>query len=222
MARADRPVVIAVDGPAASGKGTLGRRLAARFGYAYLDTGLLYRAVAWKVLSAGGDPGEADRAQAAARAIGADDLAPAALREDRVANAAGVVAANPAVREALVAYQRGFAARPPDAAPGAVIDGRDIGTVICPDADHKIFVDADLKVRARRRLKELQERGVDSIYSRVLRDMKERDDRDRNRPVAPLVPAEDAFVLDTTSLDADAALALAIGFIEARNKPDAC
>jgi cytidylate kinase len=142
------------------------------------------------------------------------------LREDRVANAATIVAAHPEVRQALVGYQRAFATQPPRGAPGAVIDGRDIGTVICPDADCKIFVDASVEVRARRRLKELQDRGVESIYSRVLRDMEERDARDRNRPVAPLIPADDAFKLDTTDLDADAAFELSAAFIAARNKPD--
>ncbi len=220
MAPTDRPVVIAIDGPAASGKGTLGRRIAAHFGYAHLDSGLLYRAVGWRMLRAGLDIEDAAAAERAARDIGPQDLEADELREDRIANAATVVAAHPGVRRALVGFQHGFAEAPPGGAPGAVIDGRDIGTVICPGADAKIFVDAPVQVRARRRLKELQARGVESIYSRVLRDMKERDARDRNRAVAPLVPADDAYVLDTTVLDADAAFDLAVTFIKSQNKSD--
>jgi CMP/dCMP kinase len=216
----DAPVIVALDGPAASGKGTLGRRLASHFGYAYLDSGLLYRAVGWRMLSEGLDPGDSTAAARIAAELEENDLKAAELREDRVANAATIVAAHPEVRQALVGYQRAFATQPPRGAPGAVIDGRDIGTVICPDADCKIFVDASVEVRARRRLKELQDRGVESIYSRVLRDMEERDARDRNRPVAPLIPADDAFKLDTTDLDADAAFELSAAFIAARNKPD--
>lgn len=220
MTPADRPVIIAIDGPAASGKGTLGRRIAAHFGYAYLDSGLLYRAVGWRMLRDGLDPEDATAAVRVAREIGPGDLTAEELREDRVANAATVVAAHPAVRAALIGYQHRFAAAPPGGAPGAVIDGRDIGTVICPDADSKIFVDAPVQVRARRRLKELQARGVESIYSRVLRDMRERDARDRNRRVAPLVPADDAYVLDTKALDADVAFDLAVTFINSQNKSD--
>jgi CMP/dCMP kinase len=216
----EEPVVIALDGPAAAGKGTLGRRLAAHFGYAYLDSGLLYRAVGWRVLTENLDPNDAEAAAAVAATLTENDLNSTELREDRVANAATIVAAHPLVRQALVGYQRGFAAEPPRDAPGVVIDGRDIGTVICPDARCKIFVDASIEVRARRRLKELQDRGVESIYSRVLRDMEERDARDRNRPIAPLAPADDAFKLDTTELDADAAYDMAAAFITARNKPD--
>jgi cytidylate kinase len=216
----DAPVVVALDGPAAAGKGTLGRRLAVHFGYAYLDSGLLYRSVGRRMLNDGLDPTDADAAAGVAVGLVENDLNATDLREDRVANAATIVAAHPAVRRALVGYQRDFAARPPRGAPGVVIDGRDIGTVICPDADCKIFVDANVEVRAGRRLKELQDRGVESIYSRVLRDMEERDVRDRNRPIAPLVPAEDAFELDTTDLDADAAFEVAAAFIATRNKPD--
>ena len=124
------------------------------------------------------------------------------------------MAANPQVRQALVDLQRGFAAAPPDGAPGAVLDGRDIGTVICPDADYKFFIDADIEVRAQRRVKELQEKGDPSIPSRVLQDMKERDHRDRTRAAAPLAPAADASVIDTTNLNADAAFALAMSFIK--------
>lgn len=210
-----RPPVIAVDGPAASGKGTLARRIAAELGYAYLDTGLLYRAVGLALLRAGRDPADIDAAAAAAGSFDAStaDFDDPALRDEETAQAAGIVAANPDVRSALVDVQRRFAADPPRGAPGAVLDGRDIGTVICPDAAVKLFVDADIEVRAERRVKELQARGVPSIPSRVLQEMKERDERDRTRSVAPLAPAADASVVDTTNLNADAAFALAMSFI---------
>ena len=203
-----QPIVIAVDGPAASGKGTLARRLAAELGYAYLDTGLLYRAVGLSLIRAGQDPQDANAATAAAA-----DFSDPALREEETGKAAGIVAAVPAVRAALVDVQRRFAANPPDDAPGAVLDGRDIGTVICPDADYKFFIEADIEERARRRVKELQDRGDTVIPARVLQEMKERDERDRTRAVAPLAPAADASVLNTTNLNADAAFALAMSFI---------
>ena len=208
-------IVIAVDGPAASGKGTLARRIAAELGYAYLDTGLLYRAIGLALLRGGKDPADAKTAADLAIAFNAAtvDFNDPALRDEETSRAAGIVAANPEVREALIDVQRRFAAAPPGDAPGAVLDGRDIGTVICPDADHKIFVDADIRVRADRRHKELQDRGVESIPSRVLQDMKERDERDRTRSVAPLAPAADASVIDTTNLNADAAFAEAMSLI---------
>lgn len=210
-----QPVVIAVDGPAASGKGTLARRIAAELEYAYLDTGLLYRAVGLALLRAGQDPADTDAAAMAAQSFDAAsaDLSDPALRDEETGQAAGIVAANPAVRDALIDVQRRFAAKPPGSAKGAVLDGRDIGTVICPDADVKLFIDADIEERARRRVKELQDRGDPSIHSRVLQEMKERDERDRTRAVAPLAPAADASVVDTTNLNADAAFALAMSFI---------
>ncbi len=212
--------VIAVDGPAASGKGTLARRLAAHFGLAHLDSGLLYRATARRLLDTGADPADATAAAAAARAVDLAGLDPDALRDEATTDAASVVAAHPGVRAALFDVQRGFAARPPGGAPGAVIDGRDIGTVICPDAAVKIFVDADVEVRARRRHKELRARGLKSIYSSVLRDMRERDARDRSRATAPLVPAEDACVLDTTECDEDSVFHGALAFIASRTPLD--
>jgi len=209
-------MIIAVDGPAASGKGTLARRLAAHFGFAYLDTGLLYRGVAMAVLNAGGDPRDEAAAVAAARALTADDLEAPGLRGDAAARAASIVAAMPAVRAALIDFQRAFAKAPPEQAPGAVLDGRDIGTVVCPDAAIKIFVTADPEVRAERRHKELLEQGVESIYALVLQDLKERDARDGRRAASPMMAAGDAFLLDTTELDADAAFAAALRLVTSR------
>ena len=206
-------MIIALDGPAASGKGTLARRLARHFNLAHLDTGGLYRAAAFHALEAGADPADPNIAAAAAARVRAADLVDPRLREERVARAASVVAAIPAVRQALLAFQRGFARNPPGGAEGAVLDGRDIGTVVCPEADAKLFVTASLQARAQRRFKELRASGIDAIYELVLQDMKDRDARDSQRRTAPLVPAGDAFVLDTTALDADAAFAAALDFI---------
>jgi cytidylate kinase len=203
-------MIIAVDGPAASGKGTLARRLAGHFGLAHLETGLLYRATALRALASGGDPADPAIAAAAARAVSAADLADPRLRDEKVAAAASVVAAIPVVRAALLAFQRDFAHRPP----GAVLDGRDIGTVVCPDAAAKLYVTASPEARALRRFKELQERGDKTIYQRVLQDMKLRDARDGGRLTAPLARAEDAIELDTTALDAEAAFKKAAELVE--------
>ena len=207
-----QPKVIAIDGPAAAGKGTLARRLAAHLGYAYLDTGLLYRAVGMKALSRADGLEPADAAWAA-ETLSEADLARADLRGDVAAGAASRVAAMPAVRAALLSFQRRFAERPPGDAPGVVLDGRDIGTVVCPQAPIKLFVTAALEVRAERRLKELRDRGLEAIDSRVLRDMQERDGRDSSRAVAPLEPASDAIVIDTSGLDPDAVFAAAMAAI---------
>lgn len=198
-------MIIAVDGPSAAGKGTLSRKLAAHFGLAYLDTGALYRAVALAVLKAGGDPADPDTCVAAAKALDHATLDDPQIRSERTAAAASKLAPIPEVRAVLLAFQRNFAGRPPGDAKGAVLDGRDIGTVVCPHAEVKFFVTASSEARAGRRLKELRERGIEAISGNVLRDMKERDARDRAREVAPMVAAEDAIVLDTTELDADAA-----------------
>lgn len=208
-------LVIAIDGPAASGKGTLARRVAATYGFAHLDTGALYRAVGVLMLRCGKDPSDADAAAKIARALKADDLIldDPDLRGDEAAQAASQVAAAADVRAALLEFQRGFARRPPGGAAGAVLDGRDIGTVVCPDADAKLYVTASVEVRAERRLKELQERGIPAIPSDVLDDMKTRDARDSQRAVAPLRPAGDAFVLDTSAMTADEAFAAAIAHI---------
>ena len=207
-------VVIAVDGPAAAGKGTLGRKLAAHYGLAYLDTGSLYRAVASRLLRAGSELTE-PAATAAARGLEAADLEDERLRDEATAEVASIVAAMPGVRRALVQYQRAFAADPPDGAKGAVLDGRDIGTVVCPDASHKLFVTASPEVRARRRLAELRARGAKVSGETVRREMRERDARDAERDVSPLVPASDAYLLDTTNLDIDAAFAYAKAYIGA-------
>ena len=212
-------MIIAIDGPAAAGKGTLARRLAKHYGLAFLDTGSLYRAVALKVLEAGGDPADAGQAGAAALTIGPGDLDKPALREERVGAGASKVAVHPAVRQALLEFQRNFARTPPGEAKGAVLDGRDIGTVICPEPDViKFYVSASLETRAQRRLKELQDKGLSPIYAAVLQDMKERDARDANRGLAALKKAPDALDLDTSALDADQVFALALRFIESRNR----
>jgi CMP/dCMP kinase len=201
--------VIAVDGPAASGKGTLGKRLAEHFGFHHLDTGLLYRAVAAQILP---DLGDRDGAIRAARGFDPAWLEDPELRTEAMGAAASKVSAEPEVRSALLAFQRDFAAR----SPGSVLDGRDIGTVVCPDAAAKVFVTASQEVRARRRLKELRERGTEAIYGAVLQDMQDRDARDSQRRTAPLRPADDAFVLDTTDLDADAAFAAARDYVASK------
>lgn len=209
-------MIIAVDGPAGAGKGTLARRLARHFGIAHLDTGLLYRAVGRDLLAAGKDPADPALASAAARSLDAGSLEDPRLRDEDVGAAASVVAVIPAVREALLAFQRDFARRPG----GAVLDGRDIGTVVCPDADAKLFVTASAEVRARRRWKELRERGVSAIWERVLAEMLERDARDAQRSVAPLVPASDAIVLDSSGLDADAVFNAALDAIARHRRQD--
>jgi cytidylate kinase len=209
-------MIVAVDGPSASGKGTLARRLAAALDFAHLDTGLLYRAVGAAVLAAGGDPAEPAVAAAAARGLDLAALDPAPLRREAVGQAASVVAPIPEVRAALLDHQRRFAAAPPGAKAGAVLDGRDIGTVVCPQAEVKIFVTASAEERALRRHKELLERGEASIYARVVKEMRERDRRDSERAVAPLRPAADAEVLDTDALSADEAFQAALEIVEAK------
>jgi cytidylate kinase len=203
------PLIIAVDGPAAAGKGTLARRLAAHLGLPYLDTGLLYRATGRRVLDAGGDPADPAAAEAAARALAPEDLARPDLRAEDAAAAASKVAAIPAVRAALLDFQRRFGA-----ARGGVLDGRDIGTVVFPEAPVKLFVTASPEVRAARRHAELLGKGVAARLEDVAAEMAERDARDSARGVAPLRPAEDALILDTSALDAEAAFAAALALVE--------
>jgi len=204
-------MIIAIDGPAASGKGTLGRRLAAHYGLRHLDTGLIYRAVAKALLDAGHPPNSRTHAAAAARALDPGTFEDAALKSQSVGEAASLVSTMPEVRDALVAFQREFGRTPP----GAVLDGRDIGTVIFPDADVKIFVTATPQVRARRRAAELAAAGSDADEAAVLADILRRDERDMSRAVAPLKAAADAHLLDTTRLDIDAAFRAAIDIVEA-------
>lgn len=211
-------MIIALDGPAAAGKGTLGRRLAKLYDLAFLDTGGLYRAAALKLLGNGGDLADPAAAEAAARSVRAQDLDDPRLRDDRVGEAASVVAAIPGVRAALLDFQRHFAHHPPEGLKGALLDGRDIGTVVCPDATVKLYLTASAEARAVRRFKELQESGVRTIYQRVLQDIEQRDTRDSGRQTAPLRRAADALELDTTALDADAAFAKAADLIARKLK----
>ena len=210
-------MIIAVDGPAASGKGTLTERLAGHFELARLDTGLIYRAVGLKLIRDNGNPKDPAVAVAAAQALSLTDLEQDDLRREEVGLAASKVATLPDVRAILLLFQRDFAARPPNGKSGAVLDGRDIGTVVCPEAPYKLFLTASADVRAARRFKELQARGAEAIYARILRDIKDRDTRDMSRSAAPLEPAKDAFVLDTSDLDADAVFAAALHYINSQN-----
>jgi cytidylate kinase len=207
-------MIIAIDGPAASGKGTLGKRLAQRYGLRHLDTGLIYRAVAKALLDAGARLDDAARALAAAEALDPARFDEDALKAYAVGEGASIVSAMPQVRAALLAFQRNFA----DAAPGAVLDGRDIGTVICPQAQVKIFVTASPQERARRRALELAARGEAVEEAAVLADILRRDERDRSRSVAPLKPAADAHLLDTTHLDIEAAVRAAVDIVEAAGR----
>jgi len=204
-------MIIAIDGPAASGKGTLAKRLAAHYGYRHLDTGVIYRAVAYALISAGADLRDEPRAVQAALELDPDKFEDPILKTQTVAEAASVVSAIPRVREALVNFQRRFAAGPP----GAVLDGRDIGTVICPHAEVKIFVLADPEVRARRRTLEARAHGEKADEAAVWADILRRDERDKNRTVAPLKPADDAYLLDNSNLDIEGGVRAAIDIVEA-------
>jgi cytidylate kinase len=203
-------MIIAIDGPAASGKGTLGKRLAAHYGLRHLDTGLLYRAVAQAVLESGHPLDDVERAVAAAQALDPAQFDEAALKSHAAGEAASVVSAIPEVRASLLRLQRDFAAVPP----GAVLDGRDIGTVICPFADVKIFVTASSEVRAKRRAIEMRRLGQSADEAAILADIRRRDERDSKRAVAPLKPAPDAHILDTSDLDIDAVLRHAIAIVD--------
>ena len=213
-------MIIAVDGPGAAGKGTLARRLAEELDFAHLDTGLLYRAVVAKVLAGGAEPGDEASAARAAKDLLLEDLDDPALRGEEIGQAASMVAAVPAVRAALLDLQRRFAQDPPGGKAGAVLDGRDIGTVVCPEARVKIFVTAGLEARAERRHKELLERGEPSIYARVVQEMRGRDSRDSERMAAPLKPAPDAIILDTTDMDAEEAFQAALRIVASEQSAD--
>jgi CMP/dCMP kinase len=203
-------MIIAIDGPAASGKGTLGKRLAAHYGLRHLDTGLLYRAVAQAVLDSGHRLDDTARAAAAAQALDPAQFDEAALKSHAAGEAASVVSAIPEVRAALFRLQQDFAAVPP----GAVLDGRDIGTVICPFANAKIFVTASPEVRARRRAIEMRRLGQIADEIAILADIRRGDERDSQRTIAPLKPAPDAHILDTSELDIDAVVREAIAIVE--------
>jgi cytidylate kinase len=204
-------MIIAVDGPAAAGKGTIARALAKHFGFHFLDTGALYRMVGLAAIRAGGEPITTQSAIAAALSLDPSSFADSDLRTEKVGAAASIVAVIPEVRAALLEFQRSFARRPP----GAVLDGRDIGTVVCPDAHAKLFITASAEVRARRRQAEL---GAED-YDAVLADIRARDERDSKRATAPLVAAKDAVTIDTSEMDIAAAVAAAIGAVEVRREP---
>ncbi len=204
-------IVIAVDGPAASGKGTIARALAAHFQLPHMDTGLLYRAVALNLWRWGGDPGNEFEALRACEGIGVEP-GDEELRSEAVSSIASRISAYPSIRAALLERQRDFAGQDG----GAVLDGRDIGTVVAPDADVKLFVTASAEVRAQRRVRELLARGMPAHYEDVLIDIRARDERDANRATAPLKQAEDAILLDTSELDVDAAIASAIQLVAER------
>lgn len=209
-----RRPVIAIDGTAASGKGTLARKLAEHLGYAYLDTGLLYRRVALTLIRNDMPLSNKDAAIAAAKNIRIGELDEPALRSADAGRGASVVAAIPEVRQALLDFQRGFAKNPPEKFKGAILDGRDIGTVICPDANVKFYVDADVKTRAKRRHSELSAKGETLTFDAVLEDMKTRDARDAGRTDAPMKAAPDAILIDTTEMNADEVYHFAIGRIK--------
>lgn len=204
-------MIIAVDGPAAAGKGTIARALARHFGYHFLDTGSLYRMVGLAALRAGGEPITPEAAIAAAKSLNPRKFNDSDLRNEKVGAAASIVGAVPEVRVALLDFQRAFARQEP----GAVLDGRDIGTVICPDAGAKLFVTASPEVRATRRQKELGS----ADYEAILADIRARDERDSKRAAAPLLPAADAVVIDTTEMDIVAAVKAAVEVVEARRRP---
>ena len=205
--------MIAVDGPAASGKGTIARALARHFGLPHMDTGVLYRAAALNLWRWGGDPASEFEAVRACNDLGSNFEDPE-LRSEAVSKIASSISTYPSVREALLQRQKDFADQPA----GAVLDGRDIGTVIAPDADIKLFVTASIEVRAQRRVRELLERGMPAHYEEVVRDLKARDERDSNRLLAPLAKAGDAILLDTSDMDVEAAIAQAIRMVDEKLK----
>ncbi len=208
--------VIAIDGPAASGKGTLAKKLAAHFGFAHLDSGALYRAVALTLLDAGADLGDESAAINAAQNLDFGITDRPEIRLDATGTAASRISAIPDVRAALLQFQRGFAENPPKNAPGVVIDGRDIGTVVCPNAACKLFVTAKDEVRAQRRFDEMMAKGASITFDEILDDLRQRDERDKNRATAPLSQAADATLLDTSELDIEGAFQRALDIVAAR------
>ena len=209
-------MIIAVDGPAAAGKGTLAKRLATHFDFALLDTGRLYRAVGHLVVDAGGNPAKKDDALRAAQLLNPGQIKSDDLYTEIVADAASQVAAIPAVRQVLLDFQRDFARTPPGGKAGAVLEGRDIGTVVCPNANIKLFITARPEIRAKRRHKELQEKGLESKYPAVLAEIEARDERDRTREVSPL-KAGDAWKIDTSDKTPDTVFEMVRTYIEDRS-----
>jgi len=207
----NKPIVIAIDGPAASGKGTVAKRLARHLGLAYLDTGSIYRAIGFNMISQGLDPDDKKAAIQAAKDLTPGDLKNEHLYDEGVGAAASIVSAIPRVRELLLEFQRNFARSPS----GAVLDGRDIGTVICPDADFKFYITADINARAMRRFKQLQSKGNAVIYDAILQDLQKRDERDSQRKIAPLKAAEDSVHIDTTDMNEDEVFAKILSVVEA-------
>lgn len=208
-------MIIAVDGPAGAGKGSLARSLANKYNLAYLDTGLSYRAVAYKLLHAGVSLKDPLEAEILAESLTMEDLDDSHdLRCEKVGNAASIISEYPEVRQAIYHFQRNFALHTPVGYTGTILDGRDVGTVICPDADVKFFITASEEVRANRRLKELQERGIQSIYSQILQGIIERDQRDRSRQASPLKPAEDAIIIDSSDKTPQEMVKIASSYIE--------
>lgn len=210
----EQKLLIAIDGPAASGKGTVAKKIAGHFGLEYLDTGSIYRAAGYKILQSGENPEDEKIAVKYAGQITAEDLKNPHLYDEGVGKIASIIAAIPAVREVLFRFQREFADNPK----GAVLDGRDIGTVICPDANFKFYITAKLEARAERRYKQLQNKGISIIYQSVLDDLRARDDRDSKRKIAPLTKAPDAVHIDTTHMDADEVFAKIISMIPAEQE----
>ena len=204
-------MIIAVDGPAASGKGTVARRIARHYKLTYLDTGSLYRAVARDILLAGEELADPHAASRAARNVLPETLDDPQLRSQEIGRAASIVAGMDVVRQTLLTYQREIALVPP----GAVLDGRDIGTIVCPDADAKLFVTASPQVRAKRRFDELKQASQDVNFEEILREIQDRDERDRTRGISPLVMAQDAHLLDTTNLDIETSYRTAVDLIDA-------
>lgn len=210
-------MIIAIDGPAAAGKGTLTRKLAKYYNLALLDTGLIYRAVGLKAVLSG-DPSDSEIAIQAAKSLDLADLKIHDIRGELAAKSASLVAAIPAVRDVLLEFQREFAHNPPDGKLGSILDGRDIGTVVCPDAKFKLYITASLEVRTDRRYKELQERGEEAIRSAVLDNIKIRDERDIARALSPLKPAGDAKIIDSSDFNASEVFSLAQEFIRSQMK----